>query len=187
MTREPFSDWRAWPPDVQQVERAQAGDERVLTAVLTAAMPKLVAFYRGLGLALVDAEDVASEAAIAIVRNLPRLRDPARFEPWFWRIARSKLNDHLRKKQRLPKHRERDANYQTPEELTLLGEEYGNVQEVFLTLSRRDRELLWMRDVIGLPYGDIAGRIPLAEGALRIAVMRARKRFEEGLGRLDGE
>ena len=187
MTREPSVDWRAWPPDVESIERAQEGDDRTLTTILTAAMPKLVAFYRGLGLVLVDAEDAASEAAIAIVRNLPRLRDPVRFEAWFWRIARSKLNDHLRKKQRLPKHRERDADYQTPEEMLMLGEEYADVQQAFAVLSNRDKELLWMRDVIGLSYGDMSGRLPGSEGALRIAVMRARKRFEEGLGQLDVE
>ena len=41
-----------------------------------------------------------------------------------------------------------------------------------------------MRDVVGLSYGEIAGRFAAKEGAIRIGVMRARQRLEESLNQV---
>jgi RNA polymerase sigma factor (sigma-70 family) len=154
----------------------------VLTTIATAAVPKLVSFYRGQGLRPHDAEDVAGDAIEAVVRTLPRLRDAARFEAWFWRIARSKFYDHLRRKHRGgPPVVEREAMFDDPSEHLLIADEHADVRQAFALLRDRDRDLLWMRDVIGLPYTDIAGRLNLTEGALRIGVMRARQRLHDAL------
>lgn len=165
------------------MEAAQSGDHQVLTFIATAAVPKLVSFYRGQGIRSHDAEDLAGDAIEAVVRTLPRLRDAARFEAWFWRIARSKFYDHLRRKHKGgPPLTEREEMYDDPADHLLIADEHADVREAFGQLKPRDRELLWMRDVVGLPYSDISGRLKLSEGALRIGVMRARQRLEEALG-----
>lgn len=174
--------WREWPPSPDLVEAAQSGDHQVLTFIATAAVPKLVSFYRGQGIRAHDAEDLAGDAIEAVVRNLPRLRDAARFEAWFWRIGRSKFYDHLRKKQKGgPPLTEREEMFDDPADHLLIADEHADVRQAFAMLKVRDRELLWMRDVVGLPYADISGRLKLSEGALRIGVMRARQRLEEAL------
>lgn len=174
--------WRLWPPAPDSVEAAQQGDHKVLTVIATAAVPKLVSFYRGQGIRTHDAEDLAGDAIESVVRNLPRLRDAARFEAWFWRIARSKFYDHLRRKHKGgPPVSEREEMFDEPSDHLLIADEHADVREAFAHLRERDRELLWMRDVVGLPYADMAGRFKLSEGALRIGVMRARQRLEEAL------
>lgn len=174
--------WREWPPSPDLVEAAQSGDHQVLTFIATAAVPKLVSFYRGQGIRAHDAEDLAGDAIEAVVRNLPRLRDAARFEAWFWRIGRSKFYDHLRKKQKGgPPLTEREEMFDDPADHLLIADEHADVRQAFAMLKVRDRELLWMRDVVGLSYADISGRLKLSEGALRIGVMRARQRLEEAL------
>ena len=151
----------------------------MLTVIATAAIPKLVSFYRGQGLRQHDAEDLAGDACEAVVRTLPRLRDASRFEAWFWRIARSKLYDHLRLKRKTkPRAGELDGMFDDPEDRLLIADEHAAVRRGFARLKQRDRELLWMRDVVGLSYGDISTRLRLREGATRIAVMRARQRLE---------
>jgi len=172
--------WRQWPPDVVAVESAQAGDESVLALISTAAIPKLVAFYHNQGLRN-EAEDLAADACEAIIRTLPRLRDPRKFEAWFWRIARSKLYDQLRRKQRPQAPGEREATYEDPAESMVIADDHSEVREAYALLKDRDRELLWMRDVVGLSYSEIAGRFRAKEGAIRIAVMRARQRLEAAL------
>ena len=154
----------------------------MMTVIATAAIPKLVAFYRGQGMRQHDAEDLAGDACEAVVRTLPRLRNADKFEPWFWKIARSKLYDHLRKKRSAsPRPSDLDEMYDDPEDRALLADEHAAVRRAFGELKERDRELLWLRDVVGLPYDEIAGRFVLREGAVRIAVMRARQRLEEAL------
>lgn len=180
--------WRAWPPDAHAVNAAQQGDDDVLTVIATAAIPKLVAFYRGLGLRQHDAEDLAGDTCEAIVRNLPKLKDPSRFEPWFWRIARSKFYDELRRGRKTgPRALERDEMFDDPSDIAVLSDEHAGIRQAFARLSERDRELLWMREVVGLAYSEMAGRIRMREGAIRIAVMRARNRLEDELREIEGD
>jgi RNA polymerase sigma factor (sigma-70 family) len=49
-----------------------------------------------------DARDIAQETFIAAWRELPRLRDPARFEPWLRRILVNRSRNALRGRQRRP-------------------------------------------------------------------------------------
>lgn len=163
------------------VEAAQAGDQAVLALIATAAIPKLTAFYRNQGMRHFDAEDLAADACEAIVRTLPKLRDPRKFEAWFWRIARSKLYDQFRRKQRPQAPGEREATYEDPAESMVIADDHTEVREAYALLKDRDRELLWMRDVVGLSYSEIAGRFRAKEGAIRIGVMRARQRLEAAL------
>lgn len=164
-----------------EVEAAQRGDESCLRDIMAAGIPKLMAFYRGLGMRLPDAEDLASDTCEALVKALPKLRDPSRFEPWFWRIARSKFYDHLRRTRRSPQPTEREEMYDDPSDSLVIADEHSSMRVAFSMLSVKDRELLWFRDVLELPYSEIAGRYRMREGAVRIALMRARQRLEEAL------
>ncbi len=170
--------WRTWPPDPAIIDGAVRGEDGSVEVLIVAGLPKLIAFYRGMGVAPHDAEDLAADAALAVVRNIGRLRDKDRFEAWFWRVGRSKFYDHLRRKQKPVPSPEREVDYYEPIEAVISSEDHADVRAAFESLSRRDRELLWLREVIGLEYSEISARLPLAEGAIRIAVMRARRRLE---------
>ena len=45
-------------------------------------------------------------------------------------------------------------------------------------ITMKDRELLWLREVEGLSYEEIGGRLSAAAGTVRVACHRARKRLE---------
>lgn len=182
----PYSPNHQWPPSAATVDAARNGDRRVLALMLTTGIPKLVAFYRGMGFSVQDAEDMAADASESVVRHLPQLRNPQTFEAWFWRIARNKYHDHLRKRRRTPAVHEAGSILEMPEDSVVLESEHEAVREAFQLLSARDRELLWMREVIGMDYADIAGRFRATSGATRVAVMRARRKLEEALAGIEG-
>ncbi len=177
----------AWPPTPQDITAAQNGDPGQLDRIMVSGIPKLVAFYRGMGLRVHDAEDLASDTCEALVRSLPKLRQPDRFEPWFWKVARSKFYDHLRRIRRPDRATDREEMYDDPSDAMVVADEHRMVRLAFESLRIRDRELLWMRDVVGLEYADISGRLEISEGAIRIAVMRARQRLEEALQQVEQE
>ncbi len=46
-----------------------------------------------------SASEVVQEAWLAIVRGIPKLKDPGRFRPWIYRIVTHKAADHVRQAQ----------------------------------------------------------------------------------------
>ena len=176
------ADSSQWPPSLSEATAARDGDQAALASILTKGLPRLVAFFRGQGLALADAEDVASDVCESLVRSIGRLRSPQAFEAWFWRIARSKFHDHLRRRHRPLPAPDLETSRVLPEEHALDQEDFRRVRFAFARLGPRDRELLWLREVEGLSHAEIGGRIFKREGSVRVAIHRARRRFQQLLG-----
>ena len=79
------------------VLRCQGGDGDALEALARAWHPRLLRHaFRLTGQADAAAE-VAQEAWMAIVRGLGRLRDPAVFRGWAYRIVANKSRDWVRR------------------------------------------------------------------------------------------
>ncbi len=167
-----------WPPDIDLVERARSGDTEILGAILRVAFPKLVAFYRGMGLPAPEAEDVASEAIEGMVRNIRTLREPGAFEGWLWTIARNRVRTNLRRRGRIVYELDSPQG-SDPSELAIEAEEHRQIRVALAQLSPKDREILWLREVEQLTHEEIAGRIGMGAGAVRVAALRARRRLEE--------
>jgi len=175
-----------WPPAEHQVAQAQGGNRVTLGDILAEGYPRLVGFYRGMGLSLHEAEDLASEICENVVRGITRLREAGSFEAWFWSIARNRFRTALRKRGRRgfePMH----GAMTGPEDATVDSEDHSQIRTAFGLLSVKDRELLWLREVEGLSYEAIAGRFASRPGSVRVAVHRARLRLEEAYGRLQGD
>jgi RNA polymerase sigma-70 factor (ECF subfamily) len=172
-----------WPPTLDDIVAARDGDRRVLGAILTLGYPKLVAFYRGMGLTSAEAEDLAGEAVEGMVRNMHRLREPAAFEGWFWTVARNRVRSAIRRKGRIEQELEY-APVDDPADLAVARSEHTVIRSAFERLTVKDREILWLREVEELSYEEIGGRLAMATGAVRVAALRARRRLEEVYGGL---
>ncbi len=173
------TDSPAWPPSLTEATAARDGDQDALASILVQGLPRLVAFYRGQGLNLSDAEDVASDACESIIRSIGRLRSPQAFEAWFWRVARSKFHDYLRRRHRPLPAPEIETTHSLPDEHTLDQEDFQTVRAAYGRLGAQDRELLWLREVEGLSYAAIGSRLFKREGSVRVAMLRARRRLEK--------
>lgn len=81
---------------------ARSGDEAAFAVVYRCVQPGLLGYLRGL--VRDDAEDVASEAWLQIVRDLGRFRGGgADFRRWTATVARHRAIDHLRRQKSRPR------------------------------------------------------------------------------------
>jgi RNA polymerase sigma-70 factor (ECF subfamily) len=64
-----------------------------------------------------------------------------------------------------------------PDETVIAREEHADIRQALKSLSAADRDLLWMRDIEGLGYKDIGGRLGAATGTIRVRCHRARQRL----------
>ena len=72
--------------DTELVTRAQRGDEEAFASLAVAAGDRLHAVAHRILRDIELAEDATQQALLAIWRDLPQLRDPARFDAWSYRL-----------------------------------------------------------------------------------------------------
>lgn len=77
------------------VVRAQLGERAALAELVDHWRLPVWTYVRRM-LDAQRADDVAQEVWLAVVRGLPRLREPGRFAPWLFTIARRSVTDRLR-------------------------------------------------------------------------------------------
>ena len=79
------------------VRRAQQGDEAAQRSLIVDYQRRMAGFIYAIVGRSDAIEDLAQTVFIKMIRALDRLRDPAQFEPWLFRLARNTCIDHLRR------------------------------------------------------------------------------------------
>ena len=72
--------------DRELIVRVQAGDQRAFDALTLVDYPRLYRVAHGILRDRSHAEDATQQAYLDIWRNIRRLRDPAKFEAWSYRL-----------------------------------------------------------------------------------------------------
>lgn len=160
------------------VLRCQAGDAKALEILARRWHPQVLRHAARLTGDSEAARDVAQEAWIAIARNLRRLRDPARFRSWAYRIVVHKSRDWIRRERigrRVLRQAAEPAGRLPPEELS---EEVGRVMTALTELPTDQYAILsWfyleemsvreIADALSIPEGTVKSRLYHARNALR--------------------
>jgi RNA polymerase sigma-70 factor (ECF subfamily) len=171
------------------VVAAQQGDEAAFDTLYVTVQPGLLRYLRGL--VGEDAEDVASEAWLQIVRDLPGLRDTHGFRRWAATIARHRALDHLR-------HHKRRPAVATPiEELAQIPASHADPgDEAVETLSTEaaialiaslppdQAEAVLLRVVVGLDANAAAAVLHKRPGSVRVAAHRGLRRLAARLSQI---
>ncbi len=83
------------------VARARDGDRHAFDRLVAARLPQTFRLAKAITGHPSDAEDVTQEAFLSAWKNLPRLREPARFDAWFGRIVVNEARMALRRRARV--------------------------------------------------------------------------------------
>ena len=170
------------------VERAQAGDRGAFEALLERWLePSLRAAFVTLGNEA-DARDATQEAFLQAWRDIPRLRDPDRFDAWLNRILVNRCRT-LRGIRRRATVREIDMS-SLPEAAEPAGDdppgEAGSlsldaVEHAFRRLSDPERTILVLHHLQHLPLTDVAAGLGIPVGTAKSRLFAARKALERAL------
>lgn len=134
-----------------------------------------------------DAKDVAQECLIRLWRHREQIEPGTRCRSWLLRSAHNLCIDRLRRRSSRPEAvRDEDAADPTdtrpgPERLTSSAEVAGRLERALLELDHRDRAIVLLREVEGLPYEDIAELFDLKLGTLKATLHRAREKLRHAL------
>ena len=86
--------------DSELVAAALGGDESAFQKLMERYVPLVEGYVRGKTQYPLEAEDVMQEVTIGAYRQLDNLKNTACFGPWLLKIARHKVSDLYRRKQR---------------------------------------------------------------------------------------
>lgn len=126
-----------------------------------------------------SAEDATQHALVAIWRQLPRLRDPDRFDAWAYRLlVNASYAEYRRRRREAPSGSLTDGATDDP---YVSVHDRDQLERGFARLSAEQRAVLVlqhyvslshdeMADVLGIPVGTVRSRLHGARGAMRAAL-----------------
>jgi RNA polymerase sigma-70 factor, ECF subfamily len=162
------------------VAAAIAGDRRALEAVVTRLLPRLRNLTRYLVRGDADADDIAQEAMVAVVRGLPSFRGEGTLESWADRVAVRETFACLRRARRARERIDRSADLTAvphPQSGPDVYAERRRAARLLDELPDEQRHALVLHHVLGLSVPEIAGEV----GA---PIETVRSRLRLGMGRL---
>lgn len=133
-----------------------------------------------------SAEDVTQEAFLAAWRALPEFRGDCRFSTWLYRLVSNAAIDCLRREK---KHRdtgdvddlELPDGGPSPQEQAERSDTRNAVRRALDRLSPEHRQVLLLRFMQELDYGEIARALDVSEGTVKSRINRAKSKLREVL------
>jgi RNA polymerase sigma-70 factor, ECF subfamily len=170
------------------LQRAQAGDQAALSALIEIYLPRLRRWATGRippgERALLETQDIVQETLIAAVRNLGRVevRGEGAFQAYLRRALMNRLTDLYRRNVHQPARGELasdlPAHAPSPLEQVIGHEALARYESALTRLSDTDREAIILRVEMCSGYDEIAAALHKADAAqARVAVCRALARL----------
>jgi RNA polymerase sigma-70 factor (ECF subfamily) len=168
--------------DTDLVIRAQHGDEEAFASLAVACGDRLHAVAHRILRDIDLAEDATQQALLTIWRDLPQLRDPARFDAWSYRLlVRACYAEGRRTRRWTPNLRMLTADEPQTTDTTTLVHDRDQLDRGFRRLSIDHRAVVVLHhyldlsidevaDALGVPAGTVRSRLHHAMRGLRAAL-----------------
>jgi RNA polymerase sigma-70 factor (ECF subfamily) len=168
--------------DTDLVVRAQHGDEEAFASLAVAVGGRLHAVSHRILRDIDLAEDATQQALLDIWRDLPQLRDPARFDAWSYRLlVRACYAEGRRTRQWTPNLRLLPADEPMGTDALSSVVDRDQLERGFRRLSIDHRAVVVLHhylelplemvaDVLGVPIGTVRSRLHHAMRGLRAAL-----------------
>ena len=171
-------------------QKAGAGDRACLEKVVNMFHGDIfrVIYYR-VG-SRMEAEDLTQDTFLEVTRSLIRLRDPARFKAWLYRIALNKVRDFHRKKRlrtflfrtKLAGDMDTVENPASPLGQVMAKEFWHEFHSMTQKMSPKEKEVFMLRYVDQLGIREIAEAMERNESTVKTHLYRALKKFKSASG-----
>ncbi|MGN6475291.1 MAG: sigma-70 family RNA polymerase sigma factor [Mycobacteriales bacterium] len=170
------------------VSRAQLGDIGALDALLRDVRRAVLRYATAQRISRDDAEDLAQEVCLAVVKVIPEWRDTGRsMWSFVFAVARNKATDGIRRQVRQGMFGRRvalDHGSDTgavglpdrdpgPEERAVASDGTRQMDRLLRLLPATQREVLLMRTVVGLTAKETADALGLTPGSVHVLQHRA--------------
>jgi RNA polymerase sigma-70 factor (ECF subfamily) len=173
-------------PDPDLLRRAQRGDERAFAQILRAyETPVFNYVYRIVGDRAL-AEDLTQEVFMRVFQALPRFSMRSKFTTWLFQVTKNRVLDELRARERRPHGvctLEDAPKLEVVDPPAERGETIEAVWRAVRELNPDLKMALLLRDIAGMPYGEIADSLEITLATVKWRIFKAREEVQLALAR----
>ena len=164
------------------VERAREGDESAFAELIDLDGDRCYAIAYRILRDTERARDAVQQAFLVCWRDLPRLRDLERFEPWLYRILVNACYEEARRYRRWSGHvRELPVDGPVSRDATISVEDRDVLQRAFLRLSPEHRAVFVLHHYVGLPLTAISEVVGVPLGTVKSRLHHATRNLRAGI------
>ena len=165
--------------EARELARARAGDVAAFGALVRRHQERVFRFLHRMLDAREEAMELSQDVFVKAWQALPGWRPEAAFSTWLLQIARNAALDQLRRRQvvrfaPLEEGLEVADEAPGPEARYATRERQAQLERALRRLAAEHREILLLREVEGLAYGELASVLGIAEGTVKSRLARAR-------------
>jgi RNA polymerase sigma-70 factor, ECF subfamily len=173
-------------PDLALLRKAQRGDERAFTVIVRAyEVPVFNYVLRTVGDRAL-AEDLTQDIFLRVFQGLPGFSLRSRFTTWLFQVAKNRVLDELRARERRPRRAIPIDDAPPIDVVDTPVERLETIDAVWRAVSALNPDLkmaLLLRDVVGLPYTEIADSLEITLATVKWRIYRAREEVQLALAR----
>ncbi len=172
-------------PELSILRKAQKGDARAFAIIVTAYEAPVFNYVLRMVGDRSLAEDLTQDVFLRIHHGLAAFSLRCRFTTWLFQIAKNRVVDELRARERRPQlsvlgeQSELEVVDPPPERVELIDAVWRAVG----CLNPDLRMALLLRDVVGLSYAEIADSLEITLATVKWRIYKAREEVQLALGR----
>ncbi|HEU4573344.1 MAG TPA: RNA polymerase sigma factor [Candidatus Limnocylindrales bacterium] len=174
--------------DPDCIRRAQGGDVRAFAELIEGRVERMVRTAAAILGSDADANDVVQDALLAAWRQLPSLRDVARFDAWLTSILLNGCRRALRTRgRRFVREIPAQALAEASDGVDLAGAIVRRraLERAFDRLGPTERSILVLHHLDGRPLDEIAAVLGVPVGPAKSRLFAARRALQRALERED--
>jgi RNA polymerase sigma-70 factor (ECF subfamily) len=173
-------------PDLHILRKAQRGDERAFAVLVHAyELPVFNYIFRMVGDRPL-AEDLTQDVFLRIYQGLPQFSLRCRFTTWVFQIAKNRVLDELRARERKPRGIVSVEDAPPLEVIDAPVERTEAIDALWRAVEALNPDLkmaLLLRDVAGLSYNEIADSLEVTLATVKWRIYKAREEVQIALER----
>ncbi|WP_422752345.1 RNA polymerase sigma factor [Micromonospora sp. WMMD708] len=171
--------------DIDDLARAAArGEPGALDALLTAVRPEVLRLCGRLLPHREDAEEACQDALLAVARGIGRFEGRSSFHTWLYRLTANRARSTyraLRRRWQVETGGVPLPDPPDPRRTSVVAGTRLDLLDALDAVRPEAAEALTLRDLLGLPYPEIATLLDVPEGTVKSRVHQARRQVRERL------
>ena len=169
------------------VHRCREGERSAFEELFEMYQPRLKYYARRLDCESANVDDTLQEVWLAVFKKIHKLKDAKVFTVWLYRIARNKVYDEFRNKDRFVRLPEEDEiPVSGSDEPVLDTNDTEKLHAALNKLKSHHREVLTLSFIEQMPYQSIAYVVGCSIGTVRSRIFYAKKSLREEMERQNG-